>query len=159
MSKEPEVLLTTREIEGWERESIEIAKRIADDQERLNELRTKLKMAEFFRPKKPSFFDCVDIPTISNGQSVPAGTLSAGGETEPEGDNLVGAIESLANNAAQPIPKKMLKQMLAQGGFAPDRLANYFYTAIHRLKSKERISVLENGSIWKSPHILEANSN
>jgi len=72
---------------------------------------------------------------------------------------LVAAIEKLANDASRPISKKELKRILAEQGFASDRLANYFYTAIHRLKAKERITVMPDGSVWKDPHTLEAQSN
>jgi hypothetical protein len=161
MAKEPEVLLTTHEIEGWERESVELAKRIADDQERLTQLRTKLKMAEFFRPKKLDFFeadkaaDQVQVPlalahTVTSPTAAPA---------DGEGDNLVAAIEKIANSSLQPVSKKELKALLATQGFPAERLANYFYTAVHRLKSKDRITVMADGKIWIAPDRLEANSN
>jgi hypothetical protein len=46
--------------------------------------------------------------------------------------------------------------MLAKEGFPPDRLANYFYTAIHRLKNKERVTVLDDGSVWRAPEAVDA---
>jgi hypothetical protein len=46
-----QVLLTIEQIEGWETEAAQLARKIADDQTRLNEVRAKLKAAEVFRPK------------------------------------------------------------------------------------------------------------
>lgn len=155
MNGSPQVLLTLEQIEGWEQEAEELAREIADDQVRLDQLRAKIKAAEFFRPapsgrlSKLGFLNGKQENSLPLEESPPA----------PESDNMVAAIEHIANSAQAPVPKKVLKHMLAEQGFAADRLANYFYTAIHRLKSKERISVLENGSVWKDPHTLEANSN
>lgn len=152
MNNSQQVLLTLDEIEGWEQEAEELARDIAEDQARLDALRQKLKAAEFFRPAATAALKRASIfgkrAEISNGDS-----------NEPDSDNLVAAIEKIANNAPAPIPKKILKHMLAQEGFAPEQLANYFYTAIHRLKTKERITVMMDGSVWRDPHTLEAHSN
>jgi hypothetical protein len=51
-SESTQVLLTTEQIERWERESAELARKIADDQARLDDIRRKLKAAELFKPKK-----------------------------------------------------------------------------------------------------------
>lgn len=156
MSESAQVLLTTEQIEQWERESVELARKIADYQARLDDLRAKLKAAELFKPKKLSnslsdfFSNPPPPPPLPYGGPLDSAPIRQAVEAvaSEDGDNLTAAIERIANSAARPVAKKALKQMLAKEGFAPDRLANYFYTAIHRLKAKNRISVLEDGSVW-----------
>jgi hypothetical protein len=61
------------------------------------------------------------------------------------------AIEKIANEVGVPIPRKELKRLLKRQGFPNDRLGNYFYTAVHRLKGKKRITVQPDGSVWRAP--------
>jgi len=161
MSNSPQVLLTTDQIDQWEREFAESARIIAEQQARQEDLRTKLKAAEIFRPKPVPERDrqvFVEPPLLANDDTFFQHTITA--EPPPkDGDNLVAAIEKIANDAPRPVSKKELKKILAEQGFAADRLANYFYTAIHRLKTKERITVRADGSVWKDPHTLEAQSD
>jgi hypothetical protein len=63
-----------------------------------------------------------------------------------KGDNLTEAVERIANKEG-PLTKKALKEKLSKEGFPDDRLANYFYTTIHRLKAKNKIYVGEDGSV------------
>lgn len=160
MDESNQVLLTVDQVEQWEQESAELARKIADDQARLDDLRQKLKFAEYFRPKKRTFFGPrADAPQPIAMPTTPAVPPEvAVGDGSGTGD-LTAAIERIANGSARPVAKKALKAVLAREGFAADRLANYFYTAIHRLKGKDRITVLKDGSVWKAPGVLEANSN
>jgi hypothetical protein len=144
MTNSPQILLTLDQIQGWEKEAEDLAREIARDQARLDELRQKLKAAEFFRPAP-----------ARTGLFAKMVAANDAGEA-PDSDNMVAAIERLASGAQAPIPKKVLKHLLAQEGFASDRLANYFYTAIHRLKAKDRISVMANGDVWKARDRSEA---
>jgi len=170
MGESDQILLTVEQIEQWEREAADLAHRIAEDQASLEDLRQKLKYAQFFKPKKSPFNDFFTAePNASPAQQAPASAPWAK-PADPwpkpaqptlvnDSADLTAAIERIANASARPVAKKALKATLAAEGFAPDRLANYFYTAIHRLKGKERITVLDDGSVWKAPAVLEANSN
>lgn len=155
MNNSTQVLLTTDQIDQWERRSADAARIIAEQQARLEDLRTKLKAAEIFRPKPIPERDrqlFVEPPLLANDDTFFQHTITS--EPPPssrDGDNMVAAIEKIANEAPRPISKKQLKKTLAEQGFAPERLANYFYTAIHRLKAKERITVMPDGSVWKDP--------
>jgi hypothetical protein len=62
--------------------------------------------------------------------------------------NMTVAIEKIANESTAPISRKDLKQMLAKKGYSEDRLGNYFYTVVHRLKTKGRITVEPDGSVY-----------
>lgn len=156
MTNQPDVLLTTAQIEQWERDAAALARKIADDQTQLNELRSKLKAAEFFRPKKVAqFFEHFpDTPLPLRDAAPVAPVVEAAPDSDGDGaddNNLVGAIERIANASTKPIAKASLRGLLAAEGFAPDRLSNYFYTAIRRLKIKRRITVLDDGSLWRAP--------
>ena len=64
--------------------------------------------------------------------------------------NLTAAVETLAHGET-PIPRPTLKAKLREQGFPEDRLSNYLYTVIARLKDKRRITVRLDGSLWKAP--------
>lgn len=63
--------------------------------------------------------------------------------------NLIDAIEKIANESAHPVSKAALRRRLFAMGLPTKKLNNYFYQAIRRLRSKGRISVLNDGSIWR----------
>jgi hypothetical protein len=75
-------------------------------------------------------------------------------EEEPDkSSNLMALIEYLANHSGNPMTKKDVKANLEAAGIAPSRLQNYFYVAIERLKKRGRISVLQDGRLWKAGHV------
>jgi hypothetical protein len=125
-----EILLTIQQVEDWQKEADELAEKLAEDQRRLDELRSKLKSAAPFLPAKEF--------TVGRRPGAP--------KPVDISDNMTEAIERLATQKG-PISRKELKRLLAEEGFPADRLANYFYTAIHRLKAKERISETDDGSL------------
>lgn len=65
--------------------------------------------------------------------------------------SLIDAINRIANESTTPVSKAELRQRLSGMGLPPSRFTNYFYTAINRLKRKRRITVLDDGTVWKSP--------
>jgi len=65
--------------------------------------------------------------------------------------NLMGALARIANESAKPLAKKELKAALIASGVDEARVSGpYFYVAIDRLKKKERLSVLDDGRVWKA---------
>jgi Fe2+ transport system protein FeoA len=63
--------------------------------------------------------------------------------------NLIDAIEQISNESANPISKAEIRQRLRAMGLPLENFNNYFYVAIRRLRSRRRISVLEDGRIWR----------
>lgn len=90
-------------------------------------------------------------------QLLRAGAILAGSsepkeQAEPseiDPSNLMGTLAKLANTSSRPLTKSELKAQLMAAGVPQDRLGSYFYVAIDRLKKKGRISVREDGSVWK----------
>ncbi|MEQ8281819.1 MAG: hypothetical protein RIC04_03530 [Parvibaculum sp.] len=72
-------------------------------------------------------------------------------EDAEDSTDLTAAVERLANKAPSPLTKSNLRAQLRSAGFPENRLGNYFYTVIKRLKESRRISVQADGKIWKSP--------
>jgi hypothetical protein len=62
---------------------------------------------------------------------------------------LIDAIEKIANESAEPVSKPELRRRLIALGMPIEKFNNYFYQAIRRLRSRRRISVLEDGSVWR----------
>lgn len=58
-------------------------------------------------------------------------------------ENMTAVIETLANGHSAPFSHDQMRQKLRARGFPEDRLGNYYYTAVHRLKNKGRIAVGE----------------
>ena len=70
---------------------------------------------------------------------------------ELDASNLMGTLTHVANETPKPLTKKELKTALVAAGVDEARVSGpYFYVAIDRLKKKERISVLEDGRVWKA---------
>ncbi len=65
--------------------------------------------------------------------------------------NMMDLIRRIANGSAKPITKTEMKAKLAAAGIQESRLGSYFYVAVDRLKKKDRITVLEDGRIWRAP--------
>jgi hypothetical protein len=65
--------------------------------------------------------------------------------------NIMGWIARIANESPRPVPKAEMKIRLTSIGVPENRLGNYFYVAIDRLKKNGRISVLPDGRVWKAP--------
>ncbi len=65
--------------------------------------------------------------------------------------NMMDLIRRIANGSAKPITKTEMKTKLAAAGIQESRLGSYFYVAVDRLKKKDRITVLEDGRIWRAP--------
>jgi hypothetical protein len=59
------------------------------------------------------------------------------------------AIERIANNSPAPVSKDDLRRQLAELGYPQEQLKGYFYTALMRLRDKNRMTVMEDGSIWR----------
>ena len=139
MANNPNVLvsITAEDIAGWEAEEQKLL-------QRLGEVREKLRAAAILSPQKVRH----KAHPAYEGTPVGSGTGTLFAPVEVPEDNLTDAIERIANATNGPITKADLKEMLAKEGYAKDRLANYFYTAIHRLKNKNRITVTPTGSIW-----------
>lgn len=74
-------------------------------------------------------------------------------ESEPsesfDPSNLMGTLARIANESQKPLTKSELKAELKAIGVPEERLGSYFYVAIDRLKKKGRISVRDDGSVWK----------
>ena len=62
-------------------------------------------------------------------------------------DNMTAAIEEIANDTKVPLTHKEMKARLRELGFTEERLANYYYTPINRLKEKGKITVGEDKRI------------
>lgn len=121
----PIISISSEMLEGWQAEKAAIAQQIAELQRREMILDRKLEAAAIF---------------LSDGEP---------DQPKPDPTNLVEAIARIINSASGPMTRKQLKAILETEGFPPERLSNYFYTAIARLKERRRISVLANGSIGK----------
>ena len=65
--------------------------------------------------------------------------------------SMMEAMDKIANNSPAPLTKTQMRARLIAQGFASDRMGNYFYTCVARLKAKHRITVEADGSIWKAP--------
>jgi hypothetical protein len=77
-----------------------------------------------------------------------AKTDTSGEDIDPS--NMMGTVARIANESPKPLTKSEMKTKLIEVGTPEARLGSYFYVAIDRLKKKERISVLEDGRIWKA---------
>jgi hypothetical protein len=69
-------------------------------------------------------------------------------EGEP-GVSMMEAMETIANSADKPMTKATIKSRLQILGFSEEQMGSYFYTCVARLKAKKRITVTDDGRMWK----------
>jgi hypothetical protein len=63
--------------------------------------------------------------------------------------NLIDAIEKIANESARPLSQAELRYRLHELGLPQSKFNNYFHTAIRRLRARGRITVLDDGRVWR----------
>ena len=138
MAAPTDIILTADQVERWKQRKDALQRTIADAQRELADINRRL-----------------DAVAILTGERVeterPAEPERPAPETpaqEPE-EAMVDAITRIAHESQNPVPRSVLKDRLRSAGYAESRLGNYFYTAVSRLKQRNRIKVLPNGSITR----------
>ena len=139
MARKSDVILTAAEVAKKREQAVKLKKEIAKKQAEAAEINAWLEAA-----------------------SVIMGGLPQGNEGEQEEVFAVGsppesmteAVERLVRAAPKPLPKAVLKRLLQEEGFPPEKLDNYFYTVLKRLKDKQKIMVMKDGSVAIGPSIL-----
>jgi hypothetical protein len=136
---DPIFVLTTDVVEGWKAEEEAAKRQIAEGQQRLAEIRNKLEAVAVLTGSP-----VVGTPNLFQHEE------PAKADGTDDSANMVEAVLDIIDNTEGPISKKRLRKMLANRGFPVGRLGNYFYTVVHRMKAKGRITVHEDGSIGKA---------
>lgn len=127
---------TGKTLDEWLAEKAVLERDIAVMQKRLVFLHRRLRAAGLLIGEKAP-----DETTLFN-QARPL---------SPEGRlRLIDAIERIANQSTRPISRAELRHRLSALGLPPSSFNNYFYTAINRLNRKRRITLLDDGSVWKA---------
>jgi hypothetical protein len=137
MADQPLFILTTETIQQWKDEAARLERE-------LSSIREKLKAAAVLTSPPPA------LEANALGGVTASASMQEDGDTARGQLDLTAAIEMIANQSQTPLSKAELKRHLAGVGFPKDQLSNYFYTAIHRLKNKSRITVQEDGSVWRA---------
>jgi hypothetical protein len=110
------------------------------DREDLNQ-RIEAFEKTFGKPKK------IDFAAILSGNPIP----QASHPEITEDGNMTGAIEAAVNAPGYfPMDHKRMREYLFSLGFPEDRLGNYYYTAVHRLKERGRLAINEDKKIVKA---------
>ena len=87
------------------------------------------------------------MPPVESDKSPLAETEAMPNRAET---NMMALIENLANHSNYPMSKSELKANLLEAGVHESRLKSYFYVAIDRLKKKGRVTVLQDGRLWRA---------
>jgi hypothetical protein len=142
MKADTTITLDPNQVRAWEGEAHELESRAQAMMEQAKALRRKAEAAAFL----------LGIDNNPNPQQLKPGPVTpAPARPEPtaETTTMISAIADIANTSDKPVTKAAMKARLLALGFPKDRLGNYFYICVARLKRKHRISVLPNGNIWK----------
>jgi hypothetical protein len=114
--------------------------RIVDDQAELAAVRRKLEAVSILREWSGSPpASTPPAPPVENGDK-----------------NMMLAVERLVTASAMPLERAKVKKALAEQGFPAERLGNYFYTVVKRLKDKKRIAVQQDGKLARPRPQLNA---
>jgi hypothetical protein len=131
---------TPEAIKRWEKEKDRLEGILAETQRKLGAVHSLLRAATILGPAAISEEEPEDVQIAE--ETTPA--------EEPESSNMMGMIRQFANESVKPITKSEMKSKLVAAGIPDNRLGSYFYVAIDRLKKKDKITVLDDGRIWKA---------
>ena len=131
MDENDGILLTAEQVRGWREKKTRLEKEIADAEVELGVVSRRLEAVAVIVGKHwPD-----DEPASSED------------DEETSVGNMIAAIERIASSSREPQTKAQTKIALRLEGFQEERLGNYFYTCIKRLKDRRRILVLPDGRI------------
>jgi hypothetical protein len=137
----PLFTLTPDLLKEWEREADTLEQEIEERQHKLVAVKERLHAAAVLtgQQTRPGLVIRIqNSPKQDSAEPIPA-----------EGGSMIDAIAQIAAGSPAPITKKKLKRSLLDRGFPADRMNNYFYTCIMRLKQQNRIQALSDGRIWR----------
>ena len=129
------ILLTERQVAVWREEKRKLETAISSTHQKLAEINKKLEAVAVLSGEEPASLNPAE---------------STRSEATDSGESLPNALERIARQAPAPLTKAQLRKQLAEEGFSGERLGNYFYTCIKRLKDRQRIHVLPDGRITRS---------
>jgi hypothetical protein len=124
--------ITQEKVEQWKSERARLERDQADIAQKLVALNDKIKAAALFLIDEDA-------------------SLFPSSAAESRKPDLTAAVERIANEALSPVTKKYIRDQLVKQGIPKSRLGNYFYTVCNRLAEFKRITVLEDGRLWKAP--------
>ena len=127
------ILLTAQQVLEWRDKKAKLEREIADAETELVLVNRRL-----------------EAVSVIVGEHWPDNKSASSEDSEDtSGGNMIAAIERVANFSPEPLTKAQTKDLLRQEGFQEERLGNYFYTCIKRLKDRRRIHVLPDGRITR----------
>ena len=127
------ILLTAGQVREWREKRTRLEKEITDAEVELAVVNRQLEAVSVIVGK--------DWPDDEPASSEDGGDTSSG--------SMIAAIERIANSSREPLTKAQTKHLLRHEGFQEERLGNYFYTCIKRLKDRRQIHVLPDGRITR----------
>jgi hypothetical protein len=142
MTDSPVFTLTTSKLAEWQHELTAIDQEISAKQRRRQFLAERLHAAAVLMGSAAGHGE-----TSESKVPLQAETLFDAAKHKA----MIDAVEKMANESPRPIAKGDVRKRLLEMGYPEGSLGNYFYTVVARLKGKNRISVMPNGSIWRSP--------
>ena len=114
------------DLEREQREVLQLEQRIHAAELLLRDLGVE---PESEQPRNRGFF---------GEEKEPSGKANA---ADPDSENMTAKIEEIAHSRMAPLSHDQMRAKLRSLGFPEDRLGNYYYTAVHRLKNKGRIAI------------------
>jgi hypothetical protein len=130
MKADNTVTITPATIEEWEQESVKREKAAAK----------LLEEAKSYRARAEAGKLLLGLSAGSGGDA---------GDADDDGPGMMESMATIANAAEKPMTKATMKSRLLTLGFPEDRMTSYFYTCVARLKAKKRITVTDDGKMWK----------
>ncbi len=127
------ILLTAGQVREWREKKTRLEKEIADAGVELTIVNRQLEAVSVIVGKH--------WPDDEHVSSEDGRDTSTG--------SMIAAIERIANSSGEPLTKAQTKDLLRQEGFQEERLGNYFYTCIKRLKDRRQIYILPDGRITR----------
>ncbi|MGA9726439.1 MAG: hypothetical protein WBQ84_03105, partial [Methylocella sp.] len=109
-------------VKEWEDQAITLEKDLAKRQGELQSLRARIQAA------------LVLLEPIAIRDNHKLEPFESRPTAEAEGSNMIEAMATIANSSDKPLTKAAMKARLQVLGFPEERMGNYFYTCVARLK-------------------------
>lgn len=127
--------ISSADLAEWRREKLRLQKVIVDAQQRLGAVN-----------------QLINAAVILNGESEEVLPEKAGEADSIDPTNFMGTLAQLINSSPKPITRPELKEMAVAAGIDAEKVNSaYFHVALNRMKDAERISIRNDGTIWRGP--------
>ena len=134
---------STEQLNEWRAEKDRLQKLVVETQQRLHAVNMVLNAATVLTEQSDTVAAVPESPATTEHVE----------KIDPT--NVMGTLARLINESPKPLQRAELKEAAAQAGVDPEKLNGpYFHVALNRMKEAKRITIRDDGSVWRGDRRL-----